>query len=252
MRLIVKASLNHLTKIICITLLPYALCAEEESDDSPQESYVRPKYSDIVSILIHAKVVTEVGEVPFIVMKKGQDKMRTTVKNPNARNSIIVTYLDDKVSNIFELNLKLSEVAVSQKEAAAQLFDMLMLNPAFHISQSDGFNFETEVFEGYRMEIEVEEISEDPLIERINGAKLFAECHNGERERLIRSVEIKQFGMFDEEIEEPVELVFTDEESNEHSTVSILSLAYNSGIADFVFDPLPKQKPTPEKSGSLD
>lgn len=196
----------------------------------------RTAYYGIESIKIHAKMTSGVHEVPFYVVKKSQDKLRSTASDGRGLVSFTTLLNNDTLFNITNIQSNIESSELSGDEAAAQLFDLLMLNPEYHFRKQEGFPLNSKIFSRYHISFDRTKHKNASFQEHIIGAKLFKNDTDSESKILIRSVQITNFRVFKREINEPEQLSYTDEESGETTEVTITGIDYNIGIGDFIFD----------------
>jgi hypothetical protein len=139
------------------------------------------------------------------------------------------------IQSIEESNLKSSVRTLKGEDAASNLLDLIALNPDYHFSGRDAYNFKIPIFEAYRLELQME-AKPFKETERYRPMKALLYEEHDAGSTLLRS--IKYISFFDptDPYFQPRELTFTDESTGEIGHISVQKVEYNVGLPDFLFD----------------
>jgi outer membrane lipoprotein-sorting protein len=177
------------------------------------------------------------GGIPLqmSISTKEQKYIRASIHTPTKTAGATIVFNGKKVVILEKVTQESTSRLLSGEEAAANLFDLIALNPDYHYSASNGFDFKIPVFEGYYIELqrEVEPIRET---NRYMPTKMILHEVGESGNTLIRS--IKYLSFFDEidPYLQPKEIVFTDESNGETGRITIQKIEYNVGLPDFLFE----------------
>lgn len=188
------------------------------------------------SILIHSELSMESGlKLNLIVFTKEQDLIRASIHPADKSFGAVVAYDGQAVKMQEEIIDVYPTKVLEGEDAAGNLFDLIALNPEYHFRKWDGFDLESKVLQGFRIEIQREEdpIAGTEIYEPIS-LKLFKVEESGET--LIRSTLYNQFFKNKEHYLQPKILTFTDETTGEKGTIKVENVEYNVGLPDFLFE----------------
>jgi len=189
-----------------------------------------------ISIVTHSSIHLD-GENSFgmLVSIKGRKYIRASIRNPKKTAGADIIY-DGKAVAIVERGSpqKRSRV-LSGEEAAANLFDLIALNPEYHFKNIDGFNFNIPTFKAYHVELqtEAETIKET---ERYRPKKaLLYKGHDADG-TLVRTIEYIKFFDQTDPYFQPKELTFTDVSTGVIGHITVDKFEYNIGLPSFLFE----------------
>ena len=189
-----------------------------------------------ISIVTHSSIHLD-GENSFgmLVSIKGRKYIRASIRNPKKTAGADIIY-DGKAVAIVERGSpqKRSRV-LSGEEAAANLFDLIALNPEYHFKNIDGFNFNIPIFKTYRVELqrEAEPFEET---ERYRPVKaLLYESYDADS-TLLRSIEYMEFFNQIDPYFQPKKISFTDAKTGEIGHIAVDKIEYNIGLPSFLFE----------------
>jgi hypothetical protein len=171
----------------------------------------------------------------MLVSSKGRKYIRASIRNPKKTAGADIIY-DGKAVAIVERGSpqKRSRV-LSGEEAAANLFDLIALNPEYHFKNIDGFNFNIPTFKTYRVELqrEAEPFEET---ERYRPVKaLLYESYDADS-TLLRSIEYMEFFNQIDPYFQPKKISFTDAKTGEIGHIAVDKIEYNIGLPSFLFE----------------
>ena len=189
-----------------------------------------------ISIVTHSSIHLD-GENSFgmLVSIKGRKYIRASIRNPKKTAGADIIY-DGKAVAIVERGSpqKRSRV-LSGEEAAANLFDLIALNPEYHFKNIDGFDFNIPTFKTYRVELqrEAEPFEET---ERYRPVKaLLYESYDADS-TLLRSIEYMEFFNQIDPYFQPKKISFTDAKTGEIGHIAVDKIEYNIGLPSFLFE----------------
>lgn len=188
------------------------------------------------SILIHSELSMESGlKLNLIVFTKEQDLIRASIHPADKSFGAVVAYDGQAVKMQEEIIDVYPTKVLEGEDAAGNLFDLIALNPEYHFRKWDGFDLESKVLQGFRIEIQREDdpIEETEIYKPIS-LKLFKVEASGDT--LIRSTQYNQFFKNKEPYLQPKLLTFTDETTGEKGTIKVEKVEYNVGLPDFLFE----------------
>ena len=135
------------------TLLCLAICLIGHTSLSAQIQ-AKP-----ISIVIHSTIqLGGDGDKSFemVVSSKEQKYIRASIRNPKKTAGADIIYNGKAIAIVERGTLQSKSRVVSGDEAAADLFDLIALNPEYHFRKIDGFNFNIPTFKAYRVELQTE------------------------------------------------------------------------------------------------
>ena len=188
------------------------------------------------SILIHSTMQLDGGHsLGMVVSSKEQKYIRATIHNQKKTAGATIIY-DGKVIALVEgETFQTTARVLSGAEAAANLFDLIALNPEYHFKKFDGFNFKTPAFKAYRLELQMEAKAFKET-ERYRPIKALLYEEHDAGSTLLRSIKYISFFDLPDPYLQPRELTFTDESTGEIGRISVQKVEYNVGLPDFLFD----------------
>lgn len=187
------------------------------------------------SILIHSEMQLATGiSLDMVISSKEQKYIRAAIHNDQKTVGVSIVLNKNTIQSIEESNLKSSVRTLKGEDAASNLLDLIALNPDYHFSGRDAYNFKIPIFEGYRIELENEE---DPIAgtERYPPIKLLLYKVDKSGETLIRSIEYISFFENTKPYLQPKEIIFTDEETSESGRIIVHKVEYDVGLPNFLF-----------------
>ncbi len=197
-----------------------------------------PKFRipELTSIRIHAKMSNTKAELDLSIVKKQQDRMRVaTLEKTGVSGRIIQIYSSERIYEIWEKEDGNIPQDVNSLDAATSLFDLISLTPEYHFREKDGFDFGTEIFEGYNLELKRVDEDTGKSISSLPEIVLLYHTEGGAK-KLIRSIRYISFFEEREPYTQPKELIYTDETSGESGRITVQKVEYNVGLPDFLFD----------------
>ena len=189
-----------------------------------------------ISIVIHSTIQLD-GDKSFemLVSSKEQKYIRASIRNPKKTAGVDIIY-DGKAIAVAESGTLQSKSRVlSGEEAAANLFDLIVLNPEHHFREIDGFDFNIPTLQAYRLELqnEAEPFGET---ERYRPAKVLLYKEQDLGSTLVRIAEYTKFFDQIDPYFQPKELTFTDVMTGDIGHISVDKIEYNIGLPSFLFD----------------
>jgi len=166
---------------------------------------------------------------------KEQKYIRASIHTPTKTAEATLVYNGNLVSITKESESHISSSILRGEEAAANLFDLIALNPEYHFRDREAFDFKSLVFKGYR--VELQNVA-DPIegTERYRPYQLMLYEVDESGETLIRSIKYLSFFDAIDPYQQPKEIVFTDESNGETGRITIQKIEYNVGLPDFLFE----------------
>ena len=189
-----------------------------------------------ISIVTHSSIQLD-GENSFgmLVSSKESKYIRASIRNPKKTAGADIIY-DGKAVAIVERKppQKRSRV-LSGEEAAANLFDLIALNPEYHFKSADGFDFNIPTFNTYRVELQKEA---EPFgeTERYRPAKVLLYKDHDLGSTLVRSIEYMEFFNQIDPYFQPNKISFTDVKTGEIGHITVDKIEYNIGLPSFLFE----------------
>ena len=202
---------------------------QESTFRSPEETSIR----------IHATMTNEVTELDLSVIKKNQNRIRVaTLEKRGASGRIIQVFSNDQIVEVWENVSGNEKRSLSRLDAATSLFDLISLTPDYHFRSPKGFDLNSQVFKGYRVELQYSKSMKNTVADDQPKKLLLYQVSESDQQ-LIRSIHYVSFFEKVEPYLQPKELTFSDETTGETGRIIIQSLEYNVGLPDFLFR-LPK------------
>ena len=191
---------------------------------------------ETISIVIHSTIQLD-GDKSFemVVSSKEQKYIRASIRNAKKTAGVDIIYDGKEIAVVERGNLESKSRFLSGEEAAANLFDLIALNPEYHFRKIDGFNFNIPTLKTYRVELQNET---EPLkeTERYKPAKALLYKDHDTGSTLLRSIEyISLFDQIDPYFQ-PKELTFTDNRTGVVGHITVHRVEYNVGLPDFLFE----------------
>lgn len=188
------------------------------------------------SIVTHSTIqLDSENSFGMLVSSKGSKYIRASIRNPKKTAGADIIY-DGKAVAIVERGSpqKRSRV-LSGEEAAANLFDLIAINPEYHFKNIDGFDLNIPTFKAYRVELQKEaEPVEETERYRPLKALLYKEHDAGST--LLRSIEYMEFFDQTEPYFQPKKILFTDEKTGDVGHIIVDKIEYNIGLPSFLFE----------------
>lgn len=189
-----------------------------------------------ISIVTHSTIqLDSENSFGMLVSSKGRKYIRASIRNPKKTAGADIIY-DGKAVAIVERGSpqKRSRV-LSGEEAAANLFDLIALNPEYHFKNIDGFDFDIPTFKTYRVELQREtEPFEETERYRPVKALLYKEHDAGST--LLRSIEYMEFFNQIDPCFQPKKISFTDIKTGDIGHIAVDKIEYNIGLPIFLFE----------------
>ncbi len=190
--------------------------------------------SVIDSIRVHATTITNNIELPLTVITKRKAGIRATIQPPQSQRRAVVLFNNDNIYLITALDKDHVEVLAAD-DAAKNLFEMLTLHPDFHFRTKE-LGYRTSILEDYTINIKRDRLLENETL----GKPLSAELYRKSDGKLIRSIEyLDFFPARYVDYYQPQIIHFTDHEAALEGVITLDTVAYNVGAANFIFE-LPK------------
>ena len=171
----------------------------------------------------------------MVVSSKVQKYIRASIRNPKKTAGADIIYNGKAIAVVERGNLQSKSRVVSGDEAAADLFDLIALNPEYHFRKIDGFNFNIPTFKAYRVELQKEA---EPFGETRRWRPLKALLYK-KQDAVTTLVRIAEYTKFFDQIDpyfQPMELKFTDVMTGDIGHISVDKIEYNIGLPSFLFD----------------
>ena len=188
------------------------------------------------SIVTHSTIKPDSdNSFGMLISSKGSKYIRASIRNQKKTAGADIIY-DGKAVAIVERGSpqKRSRV-LSGEEAAANLFDLIALNPEYHFKEIDGFNFNIPTFKAYHVELQTEA---EPVkeTERYRPKKaLLYKGHDADG-TLVRTIEYMEFFDQTDPYFQPKEILFTDEKTGVVGHIIVDKIEYNTGLPSFLFE----------------
>ena len=214
------------------TLLCLAICLIGHTSLSAQIQ-AKP-----ISIVIHSTIqLGGDGDKSFemVVSSKEQKYIRASIRNPKKTAGADIIYNGKAIAVVERGTLQSKSRVVSGDEAAADLFDLIALNPEYHFRKIDGFNFNIPTFKAYRVELQTE-VEPDKETERYRPLKALLYKEQDAVSTLVRIAEYTKFFDQIDPYFQPKELTFTDVMTGDIGHISVDKIEYNIGLPSFLFD----------------
>ena len=214
------------------TLLCLAICL---IGDTSLNAQIQAKP---ISIVIHSTIqLGGDGDKSFemVVSSKEQKYIRASIRNPKKTAGADIIFNGKAIAIVERVTLQSKSRVVSGDEAAADLFDLIALNPEYHFRKIDGFNFNIPTFKAYRVELQTEA---EPFGETGRWRPLKALLYK-EQDAVSTLVRIAEYTKFFDQIDpyfQPKELTFTDVMTGDIGHISVDKIEYNIGLPSFLFD----------------
>ena len=214
------------------TLLCLAICLLGGTSLSAQIQ------AEPISIVIHSTIQLDGdGDKSFemVVSSKEQKYIRASIRNPKKTAGADIIFNGKAIAIVERGTLQSKSRVVSGDEAAADLFDLIALNPEYHFRKIDGFNFNIPTFKAYRVELQTEA---EPFGETERYRPLKALLYK-EQDAVSTLVRIAEYTKFFDQIDpyfQPKELTFTDVMTGDIGQISVNKIEYNIGLPSFLFD----------------
>jgi len=169
------------------------------------------------------------------VVKRDRDKIRAVIKTPGS-SAELHYLLSGKNFYLIKESGNRRQVEELDASKAEILFDLIGLNPDYHIGSSGAFELPEKIFAGYLVKLsrkpeqEIEGRVVRPPAEMI----LLKKEDIGETP--IRRIEFLKFAESRDHVRNPTFLRFTDLRSNATGTISLDSVNINAGVPEFLFE----------------
>jgi outer membrane lipoprotein-sorting protein len=189
-----------------------------------------------ISIVTHSTILLD-SENSFgmLVSSKGRKYIRASIRNPKKTAGADIIYNGKTVAIVERGSPQKRSRVLSGEEAAANLFDLIALNPEYHFKNIDGFNFNIPTFKTYRVELQREaEPFEETERYRPVKALLYKEHDAGSN--LLRSIEYMEFFNQIDPYFQPKKISFTDVNTGDISHITVDKIEYNIGLPSFLFE----------------
>jgi outer membrane lipoprotein-sorting protein len=193
------------------------------------------------SILIHSTMQLGSGaSLEMVTSTKNQKYIRASIHNSSNTVGATIVYNGKSIKIVEETSDKSTARILSGEEAAANLFDLVALNPEYHFNANEGLNFKISTFKGYRVELQ-REATPVAETERFRPTKMLLYKVAETGDTLIRSIDyLSYFEKIDPYLQ-PKEITFTDEAAGETGRITVQKVDYNVGLPNFLFE-LPDPK----------
>ena len=214
----------------CSTSLCLAICLLGGTSLSAQIQG-QPK-----SIVTHSTIqLDSENSLGMLVSSKGSKYIRASIRNPKKTAGADIIY-DGKAVAIVERGSpqKRSRV-LSGEEAAANLFDLIAINPEYHFKNIDGFNLNIPTFKAYRVELQTEALLVEET-ERYRPVKALLYKEHDAGSTLVRSIEYMEFFDQTDPYFQPKKISFTDVKTGDIGHITIDKIEYNIGLPSFLFE----------------
>jgi hypothetical protein len=201
---------------------------------------VRPKA--VGSIRLHGTMAMEEAEPLSLAVFKGSDhRIRAAIFDETKIAQITLLYSGGHL--LIDERTPGGRVRreAEGEEAAANLLDLIALNPDFHFENPESRAIlESPVLDGFSIRLaRKEEAFADTGIFLPDHLKLFRD--SGATAELIRSVYFDSFMGSLKPFPQPRKLRLVDELTGETGRIEVLSVEYNPGLPDFLFE-LPEEE----------
>ena len=214
----------------CNTLLCLAICLLGGASLSAQIQ------GQPISIVTHSSIQLD-GENSFgmLVSSKGSKYIRASIRNPKKTAGADIIYDGKAVAIVERGSTQKRSRVLSGEEAAANLFDLIALNPEYHFKEIDGFNFNIPTFKAYHVELQTEA---EPVkeTERYRPKKaLLYKGHDADG-TLVRTIEYMEFFNQIDPYFQPKKISFTDVKTGDIGHITVDKIEYNIGLPSFLFE----------------
>ena len=214
------------------TLLCLAMCLIGHTSLSAQIQ-AKP-----ISIVTHSTI--QLGgdgykSFEMVVSSKEQKYIRASIRNPKKTAGADIIYNGKTIAVVERGTQQSKSRVVSGDEAAADLFDLIALNPEYHFRKIDGFNFNIPTFKTYRVELQTE-AEPDKETDRCRPIKALLYKEQDAASTLVRIAEYRKFFDQIDPYFQPKELTFTDVMTGGIGHISVDKIEYNIGLPSFLFD----------------
>lgn len=188
------------------------------------------------SIVSHSTIQFN-GDNSFgmLVSSKGRKYIRASIRNPKKTAGADIIYDGKSVAVVERGSTQKRSRVLSGEEAAANLFDLIALNPEYHFKEIDGFNFNIPTFITYRVELQREA---EPLeeTERYRPVKALLYKEHDAGSTLLRSIEYISFFDQTDPYFQPKEISSTDVKTGDIGHITVDKIEYNIGLPSFLFE----------------
>ena len=189
-----------------------------------------------ISIVTHSSIQLD-GENSFgmLVSSKGSKYIRASIRNPKKTAGADIIYDGKAVAIVERGSTQKRSRVLSGEEAAANLFDLIALNPEYHFKEIDGFNFNIPTFKAYHVELQTEA---EPVkeTERYRPKKaLLYKGHDADG-TLVRTIEYMEFFNQIDPYFQPKKISFTDVKTGDIGHITVDKIEYNIGLPSFLFE----------------
>ena len=189
-----------------------------------------------ISIVTHSSIHLD-GENSFgmLVSSKGSKYIRASIRNPKKTAGADIIYDGKAVAIVERGSTQKRSRVLSGEEAAANLFDLIALNPEYHFKEIDGFNFNIPTFKAYHVELQTEA---EPVkeTERYRPKKaLLYKGHDADG-TLVRTIEYMEFFNQIDPYFQPKKISFTDVKTGDIGHITVDKIEYNIGLPSFLFE----------------
>ena len=191
-----------------------------------------------ISIVIHSNIkLGGDGNKSFemVVSSKEQKYIRASIRNPKKTAGADIIYNGKAIAVVERGNLQSKSRVVSGDEAAADLFDLIALNPEYHFRKIDGFNFNIPTFKAYRVELQTE-AEPDEETDRCRPLTALLYKEQDAVSSLVRIAEYTKFFDQTDPYFQPKELTCTEVSTGVIGHISVDKIEYNIGLPSFLFD----------------
>ena len=189
-----------------------------------------------ISIVTHSTIqLDSENSFGMLVSSKGRKYIRASIRNPKKTAGADIIYDGKAVAVVERGSPQKRSRILNGEEAAANLFDLIALNPEYHFKNIDGFNFNIPTFKTYRVELqrEAEPFEET---ERYRPVKaLLYESYDADS-TLLRSIEYMEFFNQIDPYFQPKKISFTDAKTGDIGHIAVDKIEYNIGLPIFLFE----------------
>ena len=189
-----------------------------------------------ISIVTHSTIqLDSENSFGMLISSKGRKYIRASIRNPKKTAGADIIYNGKTVAIVERGSPQKRSRVLSGEEAAANLFDLIALNPEYHFKNIDGFNFNIPTFKTYRVELQREaEPFEETERYRPVKALLYKEHDAGST--LLRSIEYMEFFNQIDPYFQPKKISYTDAKTGDIGHITVDKIEYNIGLPIFLFE----------------
>jgi len=207
-----------------------------ESASSPASPNTASR--EINSVRMRLNAVNGDTATPYVVIAKKDLGIRVTVRNPKLKTQNVIIFDGERVFMKTSTSKARGHFKNLKDDlAAAIIFNMVTLNPDLELKsrQTNQDAFTTILSEQYLIDIRRGGTAAVRQYGQPSSARLFREDQSDLK--LLRSIEYSEFtDVSDASYFHPKRLLYRDHTDDTVSQITLNSVSFNSGVADYIFD----------------